>query len=565
MTQGRAKFEVHKLQEERWVLEHITPIEAEAMAKATAVLGSGTCEGIRVIREWKRGDGIHTEKVVREEMAPEDSSKEKKFSLSSVDTANLCEDFADIFTLPSRITIGRMLRKYLNDSVLTPTELLHHPRHHKAFMNAGTLYGSAVGRISTLQASSEGGDAKARAEFLYNATDTLQKKAKAVQDNKKLPKLTDKDMAKLRQSMAKVLKPEDITFGIHHVLAEEMVSQQSWTAKLAFLLELVSPGMAEEDFDIIDGILADILAAADAVQEILGYQRNLAYALCSLTDTVQGLGDGDEIVSDLNSLFATGRLRLSRAAILDRIRSEIERRQPLNRHDPEVEHEAFQMLLKKLIMPEGMVGGGPTALSVTRRAGHEFNKGAEFYPEESMDVVLAALNDPRDRMRYLVTLYDTRFGKTNERYLVKRLDGFFVEIDNVAKLAGKGSSPKDRMQSASSLQRMVLDSSLPEEVINRISVKLDDLVTDYLEEQQIIERLDNPKAPLRIRATRLVQFCGSGVLTKGKADTMARNVVVTHLRQQAFMEKFTEGIDDAAKKEEVVKSFHQMLAEAGFS
>ena len=546
-------------------MELITPIEAEAMAKATAVLNSGTCDGIRVIREWKRGDGVHTEKVVREEMAPDDGKKEKKFSISSVDTANLCEGFEDVFALPSRITIGRMLRKYLNDAVITPTELLHHPRHQKSFMNAGTLYASAVGRISTLQASNEGGEAKERAEFLYTVTDKLQKKARALQDNKKLPKLEDKDLGKLRQAMSKAVKPDEVQFAVQYALADELVAKQSWTAKLAYLLELVRPDMAEEDFDIIDGILADILAAADAVQEILGYQRNLAYALCTLTDTVQGLGDGDDIVADLNGLFASGRLRLSRAAILDRIRSEIERRQPLNRHDPEVEHEAFEMLLKKLIMPEGMIGGGPTALSVTRRAGHEFNKGVEFYPEESMDIVLAALKDPRDHMRYLVTLYDTRFGKTNERYLVKRLDGFFVEIDSLAKLAGKGASPKDRMVSASSLQRMVLDSSLPEEVVTRISEKLDNLVTDYLEEQQIIERLDNPKAPLRIRATRLVQFCGSGVLTKGKADTMARNVVVTHLRQPAFMEKFTEGIDDMSKKEEVVKSFHQMLAEAGFS
>jgi hypothetical protein len=63
---------------------------------------------------------------------------------------------------------------------------------------------------------------------------------------------------------------------------------------------------------------------------------------------------------------------------------------------------------------------------------------------------------------------------------------------------------------------------------------------------------------------RLVSFASSGVLTVGKATTMAREVIVGYLRRKDFINEFTNGLDAAADKEKAIKEFYALLANTGF-
>ena len=63
---------------------------------------------------------------------------------------------------------------------------------------------------------------------------------------------------------------------------------------------------------------------------------------------------------------------------------------------------------------------------------------------------------------------------------------------------------------------------------------------------------------------RLVTFCASGVLTVGRASTIARDTIVAYLRRKDFITEFTDGIDEPVGKEQAIKEFYGLLSKTGF-
>lgn len=105
---------------------------------------------------------------------------------------------------------------------------------------------------------------------------------------------------------------------------------------------------------------------------------------------------------------------------------------------------------------------------------------------------------------------------------------------------------------------------MPDRLRDPVAAKFDELVSDYIISQGVIQRLDDERLAFRERATRLVTFCASGVLTVGRDTTIARDTIVSYLRRKDFIAEFTAGIPDAGDKEKAIKEFYGLLAKTGF-
>ena len=90
------------------------------------------------------------------------------------------------------------------------------------------------------------------------------------------------------------------------------------------------------------------------------------------------------------------------------------------------------------------------------------------------------------------------------------------------------------------------------------------MLAQYIVREKIIERLDDPKASLRIRATMLVQRSSPRTCCPGqKAVAMSRDRVISHLRQPEFEKKFIEDIPDPSQQAVALRDFHSLLRSAG--
>ncbi len=102
----------------------------------------------------------------------------------------LCQTYQDLYGLESRSTVNRLLRKYLEDVILTPTELLHNNCELKRLLNLN-ITKSAVDWVATLQARQEGSDSRARRNRLHHFIEQAWLRLHRLGDHTDVPLVKD--------------------------------------------------------------------------------------------------------------------------------------------------------------------------------------------------------------------------------------------------------------------------------------------------------------------------------------------------------------------------------------
>jgi hypothetical protein len=567
MNARTTSYEIQVLADKHWVILEMASDEAQAKAFADNALQTGNHAAVRVVKDFRRVDGLHTETVIHEKKAAEKRAGDPQ--LSSITEAPACQQPADFYGLPSRLTIGRLLRKYLDEAVITPTELLHGAQEMKRFGDKGALLFSAIDRVSTLQARAAGEEAKARRDFLNKAWDQLLARARAAAAKKVPPAKT----------FAGVLKGAAGSGGEGDFIAMVLMSQalldkRSWGGKLDLLIDWsAEEGIAGNDkaMAMIDGVVADIVVSAQMIQDLLGFQSNLAGALCHICDLAEGKAEAAKFAPPafdaLNRLFAEGRLSQARQVLLSRIIREVAGVNPLSRNDPQQEYEMFHKVLHRLVGREGVVGGAAAAEGLLQRGARVLNSGgATVSAVEAMELLLSAMSEGCLRLQFLMALAQSPLGQELGEALVESLVALVRKAEHVDAWVPPRVSPRERMTTLTAANQTIKASPhLVDEVKTELADRIDDAMVRYLLDEEVIEKIDKPDDPLALRAIRLVKFCGSGVLIKGKSLNMARARVIDHLRQKQFEEKFLASVSDPVQAERHLREFHRLLVESGFN
>jgi len=161
MSQGSAaasrvvRFEVATQRDGRWSIECARERQDEAIAMARALLATNAYQAVRVMRERDVHGRTLIETPVYEALRSHDD--EPPLRLSAPDESDCwCTEIADLYGARSRRVIGQMLRAFLDQLGVTPTELLHNLRFARKLDDAGMLLSSAVHRISRARAEATG-------------------------------------------------------------------------------------------------------------------------------------------------------------------------------------------------------------------------------------------------------------------------------------------------------------------------------------------------------------------------------------------------------------------------
>ncbi len=562
MTGRATSFEVQVLQEKRWVLTEVVEDEATAIQFADSLLNKSSYEAVRVVRDFKRIDGLHSETVVHEKAS---SGQKIDISLTPVAEAPVCTELGDLYGLSSRMVMGRLFRRYLDEAVITPTELLHNARELKRLGDKDRLLMSAVDSIATLQAPGGGEEAKARREFLYKSWDQLFARARQAAPEKP-PK--EKTLKELSAAAAKAGGDKD--FRCLVLMSARLLDQRAWLAKLDTVLGWVAEEDAPPWMEALDGLIADLLMPAQAIQDLLGFQQNLGAALCHICDLAEGTAQAAKFASDaftaVNQLFSAGRLPQARGALVSRVTRELRSTNPLSRNEPEQEYETFVHILNRLVSHQGVLGGPAMADSMTQRYVRFHNMGGIPGMVNAVDEITGILGDGCRTVLYLTALVElpratASFGPD----LLRRLGELARGREHINAWVPLRLPPRDRMAALTQCHQAICGSAaLPDRLKADLAGRADAVLASYLEDDQVIEKIDKPEDPLAFRALRLVKFCASGVLIAGKSLDMAHQRVLGHLRQPQFEEKFLASIPDASQAERHLREFHRLLMESGF-
>lgn len=565
MAESRASFEIQSFQNNHWVTEQVRETENLAKSLAEKLIKRPDCVGIRVVKNWTRSDGLVTETVVYEETREAD---EKPVTIAPIDAAPLCREMPDYYKWESRNTINRLLARYIDKVNMTTTELMHNYSALKKVQEVDTLFPSAVDRVATLQAKVANVDPRARRDELYQQVNRMTDRVRRA-EARGLP-VARQGLTSLFDSVTTLADAEDAEFYGRVSVCRDLVKERSWLAKLDMLAKMVGVERRPTALALVDGIFADLISTAQALQDILGQQRNLAKALIAMADLYDGTfnperSDARDQLLTLAPLMAAGLFTETRASLMDRIQRQLGSPAPLAKNDVTQEQDALREVVARLFRDQRVLGGPATAAALTRRFLNYQEAGGKAGLRNALGAVNGMLSDPLLCVVYLVALAGSDLGGE----LMEAIVGALAEILNVndlAKLAPRVTAPKDRLIRIKQIfDHLEAASALPEPARKGLIDRLDTVLAEYIRREGIIERLDDPKATLHDRAIRLVEFCGAGLLPNGRALRTARERVIGLLRQPNFTQRFVENIRDPALAERELRDFHVRLARGGFS
>ncbi len=567
MVAGRATFEIQALRDERWLTEEVRNAEDSARTIAKTIFSKGQCQGVRIIKNWERADGIVTENVIFTEMREAETAR---LTIVPIDDAPPCRKVDEYYRLESRATINRLFRKYIEKVYLTPTELIHNYKALSKVQEVDTLFPAAVDRVATLQAKASGQDPRVRRDEIYQAVERMTRKARRIEQKVDLPALKDDDFDQIVRRIERIAPPGEVDYYSLVVLSRELVNHRSWLGKLERLVELANPEVREQVLSLLDGVIADLVGVPSALQDLLGYQTSLAHALCAIADLYEGrapptTSDAREQLAVLGPLLAEGRLADTRKSLMDRLLHQLAGGQALDRRDPAHEREAFREVAQRLFRPDGLLGGPDAAAALTRRFVYLQEAGGVTGLRQSVWGVCETMVDPLFRVVYLVDLAASPLAGDLAEEIVAILRRVLM-VDDIHELAPRQWPPKDKMLRLARLYAAVERAvALPEGERRSLLGTLDKLLTGFIADERIIEKLDDPDAHLRDRTAHLLQFCASRLLPPGtEAHRLACERVVGLLRQPNFEERYLDGVADPKLGEEMLRALHTLLVRGGF-
>ncbi|WP_339858105.1 hypothetical protein [Thalassospira alkalitolerans] len=557
-------FEIRVQRGDRWIIHSTFDVEKEAVNEAEKVLKTKV-SAVRVVRDWERADGRHIEKVILEkEGAGEDDEKDVR--VSAIDDAPLCASDNDLLGSESRATINRLLRKYFEQEILTPCEVMYNYQNLRKLMFHDTLMPTAVDKVAGIHAKATEGDHIEAMNKLHGAIEQLSARAREV-EKVDLPAFEDATISEVRDEIRRLNLAEDTDFLTMVALTRVLSSSRNWVGKLDLALKVKGDEKDEAARKLLDDVIADILGSPVALKELLGSSRSFGDAVILHIDLALGRAQGnrgaaDDILELLNPLFGSGLLATSQNALFDYIVREIRSPNNLTRH--EGDPDPLVGILDRLISDKGVVYGTPMVSALAERGARLRNVGGPRAMIEGIAEINSRLTPNWRKLAWLLAASNSEIAEEFEDELFEMLIDTVKDMRALRAFCDANAKPRDKMVTVTLMNDAIQSSNLADAQKQRVGEKLDEGLTQYLVREKVIERIDNPALHLRKRAYMLVQFCSSGVLIEGKSASMARKRVVGYLKQPNFTDKLVDDIKDMTAKEGTIRDFYALLQRSGF-
>jgi hypothetical protein len=100
--------------------------------------------------------------------------------------------------------------------------------------------------------------------------------------------------------------------------------------------------------------------------------------------------------------------------------------------------------------------------------------------------------------------------------------------------------------------------------VERVCGRLDELLLHYIKSERILEKIDDPGRPLRLRTMMLMKLCLPTSLPPGKASDLARGIIVEKLKRPNFEGEVVADIADPNEKAKAQRDIFMLMRQAGF-
>lgn len=564
-------YSIQTRQQGNWV--HYTAEEDRdgAIETAKRIFGNKACTGVRVMMIQQQTNGAVAETEIHCETRVVKVTD--TIRSSQIDWAPPpCEEDAEYYASTSRRLMARVLRDYCDKMVVTPTELLYNAKEANRIQDRGPLVQAAIDKVAALQG---GGNAKkvlARTEEMTQAVARIQSRARKA-EKLALPRMKDSFHTARVACKSIETQGEDPAYAARVALALDLSTIRDWLGKVCRLAQLAETDRDYPDsITVLDGVIADCLAGS-VVQDVLGYQPNLAQAIIAMIDLAEGKlapedSDAGKAAAVINSLCGKGMLPETRLSLIDRAHRQLATGGPLNRTEADKERDAFMRVRDRLTLPSGLYAGPETAEALATRYARMLEAGGQAGRRAAFNGVFYSMPDRAASVLFLCDYARTSLAEDCTDDIAEKFDTI-LNIRSVAEMIkpGQNAAPgpqlsvKDRLQRVTHAHAAILQSDFPERPKALMTAHLDGLLDRFVTENQMPEKLAASKSSVKDQAVALAQFCGSGVLPKGgKALSRFVEPLIALLSRPDFEAGFTAGAADPQQADRSLKAFQMFVS-----
>lgn len=447
-------YEVYAFSGGRWNLDSEYPSKSEAMERVSALQSSSGFEGVRVTQIDPKGG----EQVVHEEVKGGNDA----IKPVSVDWAPLCAQAEDVYKFPSRRTIGRVARQFLDSQGISALELLFDASRLTMIERMDGFFPSAMSMTAGVQAKLSGSKPTERSDALYAAFGRVRDYAK---EHKKT---FEEDVVTLetgglsfllskRQSM-----PERLG-----ALAAYMSKAGDWGDKVQRLLKLAGKDVTGEGLALVDGAVAEIMDGAEAVKDILGGQKDTGSALMGLAQLARGHHEPSKIASNalvaMANVLDSARWPLTADTLFGRVARGLAGTRPLTREGGEMDRELFVRLIREATDSDGLVGGPAMVEAVVMRAKIALGRSDDnLSTEGALEQILFLLPSRAARLGMLLDACRSGLWERYNSAIMGQLAHMIRQVQSIHELVPDGTSPGETQRIIEGLKARVEADDLPQ-------------------------------------------------------------------------------------------------------
>ena len=473
----KSTFEVQTAKSGRWLIEMTSVHKTEALKCVDDLLAQNPGEGVRIVEQ--RENWV-SEKVIFEQKPDHNNKAIKPVFVSDL---QMCTTFSDYYALPSRLTIGRLLRAYLDQHGLMALELLSNIGHLRALDRMEKYFPSAMQHIAQLQSKKSDQSKTDRLDRLYLVFEKVQKRARRAEgDYEKYAQMLDQHGADRALSEIRATHPKTSEIVVVGMLALHLRGQ-TWAQKLALSIDIAEQSRGPATLCLADELMAEILNGGEVIDELFR-----GFSTCGDAWKVFVLLTSGRLskppkymapeVKRLNDLFLEFDLKETRDVLLKRISHGLSGTQKLSKNGREADRNTFISLVRDLAEPTGLSGGADMAEAVVKRAKTLLGAEDGDLPiETAIRQALYLMPSQAGRLGLLLDFAASNLGQKHDNLVRQQLLNLLDKLKSIFDLFPSDVAQKDHITQIEHLRKRLTLSTLPEQFQSTVGQSFDKLLT----------------------------------------------------------------------------------------
>ncbi|MEE8371154.1 MAG: hypothetical protein V3R73_03330, partial [Sphingomonadales bacterium] len=271
------------------------------------------------------------------------------------------------------------------------------------------------------------------------------------------------------------------------------------------------------------------------------------------------IGEGGSAQArQLSAFLEKQLLPLSKAALLGRIRKELNGKQHLGSGGLKSELEAVSTIARAARSGEDTFDDLIITEALDERCKRFMN---QYFIDEHMK---DEEGDPAARINHLLDLDEHVYGLSNKEKLANFINPILLADGNTAFFEASDGKYSERLKTLSDLQGRIMKSGLASSQVKKMAGQLDEMCLSIIEGSRLLEKVEGDAEGPHEAGQKLLEMLADGQFTVGKTSSLVREEARRYMKTPNFLEKCIDADDGLASAQKLI-NLKSLLVKAGMS